>query len=102
MAILMREIQRIRPDGWEELAAVEARWAALEKRAGYPDVKRRYRSYSTPDDMNTLVIEIEWDSFAHMEATNAKLAQDPELPDVEAATDPIVQSIRFEFFRVLE
>jgi hypothetical protein len=97
----MREIQKIRPDGWEELEAVEARWAELEKRAGYPDVKRRYRAYATPDDINSLVIEIEWDSFAAMEAANERLAQDPELAEVAAATDPIVLSIRMEFYNVL-
>ena len=102
MAILMREIQQIRPDAWEELEAAEASWAAIEKRAGYPEVKKRYRVYSAADDINTLVIEIEWDSFAAMEAANERLAQDPELPDLVAATDTIVQSIRFEFFNVLD
>jgi hypothetical protein len=101
VAILMREIQKIHPDRWEELEAAEARWAALEKRAGYPDVKKRYRAYSTPDDINTLVIEIEWDSFAAMEAANERLAEDPELEELVAATDQIVQSIRMEFYNVL-
>ena len=101
MAILMREIQKIHPDKWEELEKVELKWADLEKRAGYPDVKKRYRAYSSADDLNTLVIEIEWESFAAMESANAKLAEDPALAEVAVATDSIVLSIRFEFFTVL-
>ena len=102
MAILMREVQSIHPDKWEELEAVEARWTVLEKRAGYPSTKRRYRVHSAPDDINTLVIEIEWESFAAMEAANARLAEDPELAELAAATHgPIVESIRFEYYNVL-
>jgi len=101
MAILMREIQRIRPDAWEELEHLEARWVGLEKRAGYPESKRRYRVYSSADDTNTVVIEIEWESFAAMEAANERLAQDPEMAELVAATAPIVQSIRMEFYTVL-
>jgi len=97
----MREIQKIRPDGWQELEELEQRWEALERRAGYPDTKRRYRAYSAADDTNTLVIEIEWDSLAAMEAANEKLAQDPEMDELVAATDPVVQSIRMEFYTVL-
>ena len=99
--ILMREIQKIRPGKWEEVEEVEKEWQALEKRAGCPGGKKRYRGITAPHDMDTLVVEVEWESFAAYEAANARVAAEPGFADLVERTDPLIESMRFEFYNVL-
>jgi hypothetical protein len=99
--ILMREVQKISPGKWEELEGIEKEWQALEKRAGYPEGKRRYRGITAPHDLDTLVVEVEWESFAAYEEICAKTALEPGFADLVARTEPLIESMSFEFYTVL-
>jgi hypothetical protein len=99
--ILMREIQKICPGKWEELEGIEKEWQALEKGAGYPEGKRRYKGLSAPHDLDTLVVEVEWESFTVYEEVCAKVAQQPGFAELVARTDPLIESMSFEFYTVL-
>ena len=54
--ILRREVQKIRSGKWEELEELEKKWQELERRAGHPDGKKRYRGMSAPHDLDTMII----------------------------------------------
>ena len=99
--ILMREVQKICPGKWEELEEIEKEWQALEKRAGFPEGKRRYRGMSAPHDLDTLVVEVEWESFAAYEEICTKTALEPGFAELVARTEPLIESISFEFYTVL-
>ena len=98
--ILMREVQKIRPGQWEELEEIEKEWQALERRAGYPEGKRRYRGISAPHDLDTLIVEVEWESFAAYEKICAKTALEPGFAELVARTEPLIESMSFEFYTV--
>jgi len=94
-------VQKIRSGKWEELEEVEKEWQALERRAGCPEGKRRYRGITAPHDMDTLVVEVEWESFAAYEAAGVRVGADPEFADLVKRTDPLIESMSFEFYNVL-
>ena len=99
--ILRREVQKIRSGKWEELEELEKEWKELERRAGHPDGKKRYRGMSAPDDLDTMIIEVEWESFAAYEQVSAKTALEPGFAELVARTEPLIESMSFEFYTVL-
>jgi hypothetical protein len=102
MAILMREIQKVRPGKWAELEDTEAKWVSFERRVGFPENKRRYRVYSGVDDVNTLVVEFEFESLAALEAANERAEADPEYWQLLEELGPVVESVRVELCTVLD
>ena len=78
MKILQRQIQHIHPEKWADLEAIDKRFDAVERRLGFPTNKRRYRCYFGTHDMNTLIVEYEWESLATMEAVLEQAMVDPE------------------------
>ena len=99
--ILMREVQKIRSGKWEELEELEKEWQELERRAGYPEGKKRYRGMSAPHDLDTMIIEVEWESFAAYEEICAKTALEPGFAALVARTELLIESMSFEFYTVL-
>ncbi len=101
MAILERLIQKIYPGKWAELEEIDKRFNVVESRLGFPP-KKRYQSLAGSHDMDTLLVDREWESMAAGEAAYAKLLADPEWQALGAEIGSIVKSNRREFYFVLE
>ncbi len=101
MAILERQIQKVRPGKWEELEEIDKEWTTIESRYGYPP-KTRYVYISGAYDANTLVVERLWDSFAALEEASQELNGDPEAKPLGEKTSEIVKSTKMEFLWKLE
>jgi len=95
--IIERLIQEIYPDRWAELELLDKKYNAIEARLGYPP-KKRSRSLAGALDMNTIIIEREWESLAKMEATTLLAMADPEYQAVNAESNAIIKSNRWELY----
>ncbi len=102
MTIIIREIQKVRPGQWEALEEADARWAAFEARTGFSTKKRRYRVFSGVEDMNTIVIEFEFDSLAALDAAYARGEADPEYQELTEELYSIISSSRVELYTVID
>jgi len=102
MAIIMREIQEVRPGQWEASAEAEAKWNAFEARVGFPANKRRCRVYSGVEDTNTIVIEFEFESLAALDAANKRAEADPEYRTLIGELDSVIASNRVELYTLLD
>jgi hypothetical protein len=63
MVIVERMIQKIRPNKWAELEAIDKKYDVVESRLGFP-AKKRYQCIVGGHDTNTLIVERQWESFA--------------------------------------
>lgn len=77
MAYTLRFVQRFRAADEAAFLALEARFAALERRKGWPRA-RRSRPVSGRDPVHTLVWECELETLAEAHALAARMAADPE------------------------
>jgi hypothetical protein len=102
MAIIIREIQKVRPGQWEALEAAEPKWAAFEERTGFSRKRKRYRVFSGTEDMNTIVIEFEFDSFTELDAAYKRGEADPEYEVLMEELYQIISSSRVELYTVLD
>jgi hypothetical protein len=102
MAIIMREIQKVRPGQWEALKEAETKWNAFEARVGFPSGKRRCRVYSGVEDTNTIVVEFKFESLAALDAANKAAEADPEYQELIGELDSIIASNRVELYTVLD
>ena len=100
MITVERQIQKIRPGKWAELEEIDKNYDAVKSRLGFPP-KRRYRCYIGGHDINTLIIERQWDSLAAMEATYEKAFVDSEWQGIEAQTASIIEGVQFELYAPL-
>jgi hypothetical protein len=101
MKVLQRQIQQIFSDKWAELDDIDEKFNAIERRLGFPPNKRRLRCYFGGHDINTLIVEYEWDSLAAMEAAYEKAMADPEYQALAAQLVPIMASNQMELYAVL-
>lgn len=95
-----RQIQQIRPGKWADLEVIDKKFNAIEGRLGFPP-KRRLRCYVGGHNINTLIIEREWDSLTLMEAAYLKTFADPEWQALGAEFDAIAESTQYELYFVL-
>jgi len=100
MVIIERQIQKVNLDKWAELEALDKKYDAAESRLGYPS-KKRCRCIVGGHDVNTLIIERQWESLASMEATIEKAFDDPEIQSLQAAGTGIIISVQFELYQPL-
>lgn len=100
MIIIERLIQEIRPDKWAELEVLNQKYDDVEARLGYP-AKKRMRSLAGPLNVNTLIIERQWESLAKMEATNELAQADPEYQALGAESISVIKSNRWELYLLL-
>jgi hypothetical protein len=77
MAYVLRFVQRFRAKDEAAFMALEARFAALEKRKGWPR-GRRSRPFAGREPANTLVWECELATIAEVNQVLATLAKDPD------------------------
>ena len=100
MICVERHIQQIRPGQWAELEAIDKKYNTVESRLGFP-AKRRYRCYLGGHNINTLIVERQWESLAAMEAAYEKTFADPEYQALEAETDLVIESNQIELYAPL-
>jgi len=97
MICVERHIQQLRPGKWGELEALDKKYDAIESRLGFP-AKKRYRCYMGGHDLNTLIIERQWESLATMEATYEKAFMDPAYQALEAESSLVIRSVQIELY----
>ena len=101
MKLIQREIFEVIPGKRREAAELLTRLTALEMSVGAPPAKHM-RSISSPyERMNTLIFELEWDSFAVMESVVEKMYMNPEVQAMMKQWEPLVASHKIEFYRQL-
>ena len=101
MKVLHRQIQQVRPGKWAELEEIDKKFNAVESRLGFPPNKKRYQCYFGGHDMDTLIVEYEWDSLAAMETAFEKAMADPEWQALGAEVASIIKSNRMELYAPL-
>ena len=100
MVCIERLVQQIRPDKWAELAALDAKYNAIESRLGFTP-KRRSRCYIGGHFTDTLVIERQWESMAAMEAAYERAFTDPEWQALGAEAVLIIANNQYELYAPL-
>ena len=100
MIVVERQMQKVRPGKWPELEEIDKKYNAVESRLGFP-TKRRYRCYFGGHDINTLIIERQWDGLAVMETTYERAFADSEWQGLEALSTSIIESVQFELYAPL-
>lgn len=97
MICVERHVQQIYPGKWAELEAINKKYDVVESRLGFPP-KKRYQCYIGGHNLNTLIIERQWESMAVMEATYEKAFADPEYQALQAGTASIIESVQVELY----
>jgi len=97
MIIYERMIQEIYPDKWAELELLDQKYNMVEARLGYP-AKKRSRSISGKYNLNTLIIERQWESMTKMEAANELAQADPEYQALWMEGTSIIKSVHWELY----
>jgi len=96
-----RMIQKIAPGKWADLEALDKKFNAYESKAGFPP-KRRLRAFFGQHNVDTLIVEREWDSMAALEAAMlSKSMMDPAYQALQAETVGIIESMTWEIYMVL-
>ena len=90
MKIKERLTQKIYPDKWEALDALEQKYNQIESTAGFPP-KTRYQLILSSKSINILVVEREWESFAAMEAAYEKLMVNPAWHALNAESNAVIK-----------
>jgi hypothetical protein len=101
MIAIERMIQKVYPNKWAELGAIDKKYDVVEARLGFPANKKRYQCMLGSHDSNTLIIEREWPSLAVFEATYEKAFADPELQALQKEITSIVKSVIVEVYTPL-
>jgi hypothetical protein len=83
------------------LEEINKRFDAAERRLGFPATQKRYRCYFGGHDINTLIVEYEWESMAAMEAASERAMADPEHQALGAELESIIDSWQMELYAPL-
>ena len=100
MIIIEHLVQHIHAGKWAELEGIDKKYNVLESALGFPP-KRRLQCLSGSYDMDTLIIERQWESLAKMEATMEKAMADPAYQALGMETEGIVESNRWELYTLM-
>ena len=101
MAYVLRLVQRFRPADESAFMALEARFAALERRKGWPR-GRRSRPVAGREPGNTLVWECELETLAAVNETLATLGKDPDHARLLRRQVPFFLEAWTEIYEVLD
>jgi NIPSNAP len=99
MKVLERHLRKIHPGKWGEVEGLDNKYDAVERRYGFPP-KRYYRSFIGTHDINTSIMEREWESLATMEAAQEKALADPEWQALTPEFEAIMESLQIELYWV--
>lgn len=101
MAHVLRFVQRFRPADETAFLALEAQFAALERRKGWPR-GRRMRPYAGREPVHTLIWECEFESLAAAQAALARMGADPGHEKLLKKQVPFFLDAYTEIYEVLE
>ena len=106
MKLVLRTIQKVAPDKWEEKVGLEKRFQAAEARVGNAAV-RHYRCMAGADSFWTYIKEWEYDDFGSFHAIRERLAADPDYTEVQALQmedreKGITLDHRYEWYMLLD
>jgi hypothetical protein len=101
MAYVLRFVQRFRPADETAFMALEAEFAALESRKGWPR-GRRSRPFAGRDPGNTLVWECELPTLADVHDAVATLGRDPDHARLLRKQIPFFLDAWTEVYEVLD
>lgn len=99
LAIMYRQVMRVRPDCWARLLDLEQRLDQAEARAGHP-MPRRYRALIGGEAADTRVCSRIYESYADFAALMAKRHFDPELQKLDAEKFLLLEWARDELYYV--
>jgi hypothetical protein len=103
MKIMVREIMKVLPGKMAEAKEVEKREKAVWNRLKLDIPVRNYFPFACQGDrMHTLVYQTEFDSLATIEALGQEIGADPEMQEVAARWDKILDSRIVEFYTVVD
>jgi len=101
MAYVLRFVQRFRAKDEAAFMALEAQFAALERRKGWPR-GRRSRPFAGREPANTLVWECELATLAEVNQALATLGRDPDHARLLRRQIPYFLEAWTEIYEVLE
>ena len=101
MAYVLRFVQRFRAEDESAFMALEAQFAALERRKGWPR-GRRSRPFAGREPGNTLVWECELETLAAVNETIATLGGDPDHARLLRRQVPLFLEAWTEVYEVLD
>jgi hypothetical protein len=101
VAHVLRFVQRFRPADEQAFLALEARFAALERRKGLPR-GRRSRPYAGREPLHTLIWECEFPSLDAAQQALARMGADPDHEKLLKKQIPYFLDAWTEIYEVLE
>jgi hypothetical protein len=101
MAYVLRFVQRFRPEDEAAFMALEAKFAALERRKGWPR-GRRSRPFAGREPGNTLVWECELPSLAAVNDAVAAMGRDGDHARLLKRQIPFFLEAWTEIYEVLD
>jgi hypothetical protein len=101
MAYVLRFVQRFRAADEAAFLALEAEFAALERRKGWPR-GRRSRPFAGRDPVHTLIWECEMETLAAVNDTVALMAKDPDHARLLKRQIPFFLEAWTEVYEVLD
>ena len=101
MKIIQRTIMKILPGKIAEATELLEKQAAVASRLGGPRWTCYRRFSGGGDNMHTLVFRADWDSLSVMEATLEKASADPEMQELMAKWETILESQELELYTPL-
>lgn len=101
MAYILRFVQRYRPADRTRFMELEARFAALEKRPGWPK-GRRSQPVAGREQTSTLVWECEFPTLAELHDALAHMGADPEHDALFQQAAPTMADMYTEIYQVLD
>jgi hypothetical protein len=93
-------IQKVRPGKFPDLDELDKKYIAIESRLGFPP-KKRYQCIIGGHDLNTVIVERQWDSLAAMEEIFTKAFADPEYQALADEGISIIESTQWEVYTPL-
>ena len=97
MIVIERQIQKIRPGKWAELEEIDKEFNQLEAGFGFPP-KKRYQCIIGGHDINTLIVERQWESMAIMEKAYEITLTNPDYQKLSQKLNSFVKSVQFELY----
>ncbi len=89
--IIQRLVQRVFNGKWDELEEIDKRFNEIEDKYGFPP-KKRYRYFSGSLNLNTIVVERQWESMAKFEKIMTKAFLDPEFLKLGDELESIIET----------
>jgi hypothetical protein len=102
MPVVLRFVQRFRPSDEKAFMALEAKFAALERRKRSMPRGRRLRPYAGREPSHTLVWESTFDTLEDAQRALARLEADPDHGRLLRKQIPYFLDAFTEIYEVLE